>query len=184
MTIYPPHPDGKPTFLLDIDDVVNARAPQWNSKPRKVRAMCGGREFLVRWAQPLVDRLNELDRSGLVNGLYCSTWNSYIQNLVGPMGLPSWPVAFETHALHHRAISSLKQRTAAALHNSGRRFIWADDTEVPYTWEPMRAVMEKDGRALLIRPKADIGLTPADMDAIDQFCGLYRVDPEVEAVMP
>ncbi|GAA2643951.1 hypothetical protein GCM10010399_92380 [Dactylosporangium fulvum] len=64
--------------------------------------------------------------------------------------------------------SAAKLAAARAVLAAGRRLVWTDDDEVPESG-PLRAELTAGGRALLIRPDARRGLTPADLDEIEAF---------------
>lgn len=173
-----------PVMLLDVNGVLNAHGPYADTHKRGQRrynprwgctmstgmARTRGENYTFWWAQPMVDRLCDLHDSGLVEIRWASTWNSDIDAVETLFKMPSLPRAFSTTGVHHRDIPRLKRQAAArVLDEENRRLIWADDQEVPFTWELSHAAMTLGGRALLIRPREALGLLPTDLDNIDQY---------------
>lgn len=176
-----------PVLLLDVDGVINAHGPyadiykkgkrrynpHWDCRMSEGLARTGSRDWTIWWAQPMADRLLALHRDGAVEIRWCSTWNSDVTAIENLLGWPVLTVAFATAGVHHRDIPRLKRQAAQrVLEVEQRRLVWADDSEVPFSWELSHAAMTEDGRALLIRPRETRGLMPEHLDQIEQFCGL------------
>lgn len=191
------YPD-PPVVLLDVDGVLNAWGPYpgATTKNRRLNALWGckmdrgiasmdGRDWTMKWADPLMQRWAELHATGAAEIRWASTWNSDIEQVERLFGLPGWPIAFETRGLHWTKVAQLKRRAAVQVEEvEGRRRIWVDDNEVPHHWELAHAAMTANGRTLLIRPKEALGMCPQDMDAIEAFCGTAApIDPETEKAM-
>lgn len=159
----------KPVWLLDIDGPVNANRPGWGAAPRK--ATCAG--LTIRWAPALIVRIHELRRAGLVDIRWCSTWCGYpgqlaeLERVVG-LRLES---AIGDRSLS-RTWADLKVEAVENALAAGHRVVWTDDDEVAAAraLRPEIATAEADGRALLIQPKSNRGLQPADLDEIEAFC--------------
>lgn len=179
-----------PVVLLDVDGVLNAHGPYQLDYPRRKRrfnphwdcqmsagvASSDGRDWTIWWAQPAVDRLRKLHEAGLTEIRWCSTWNSDAGQIEDLLGLPALGVAFQTLGRHHREIPPLKRAAAQrVLNQERRRLVWVDDQEVPFTWELSHAEMTAGGRALLVRPKNDLGLMPDHLDQIERFVGAAGV---------
>lgn len=194
---------GPPIWLLDVDGVLNAFGPYSANAKKSARwinpywdnikmyngvAFSNGRGYTIRWAPTLVERINELHDTGAVEIRPCTTWNSDWVEIATLLGLPTdLEPAFPTRGVHWRDITIRKMRAASSIFDSGHPLIWTDDQAVPFTWEPLHALMEAGGRSLLIRPKEALGLLPGDMDAIDLFVQMHAprpIDPETEEVMP
>lgn len=185
------YPD-PPVMLLDVDGVLNAGGPYPGATKRKPRfnalwdcamnrglAAAGDREWVIKWAQPLIDRLLALHETGAAEIRLASTWAGQSADLERLLGLPAFPAAFDAVGEHWTRVAQLKRRAAAHVQDvERRRLIWVDDNEVPHHWELAHAAMADD-RTLLIRPKETQGLTPADMDRIEQFCGYPAAEPLV-----
>lgn len=175
-----------PVWLLDFDGVINAVSPAWGVKtvrrwsPPSKFAL--GKTYRVRWAQPLIDRIRQVHESGLAEVRWCSTWNMDTDALAEMTGLV-FPASFPLEPNLHWTLVSGRKRLAAqaVLEREGRRLIWTDDVEVPFTWELAYSTVTEGGRALLIRPKERVGLTPAHMDQIDRYIGRVPASEEVAA---
>ncbi|MEU0078426.1 hypothetical protein ABZY58_11065 [Micromonospora tulbaghiae] len=160
-------PSLPPVLLLDVDGVVNASTPGWSAPPRKGYASDSTREYALRWAPALIDRIRSLHKSGLVEVRWCTTWCAYADQLERLWALPTLGRAFTDDINGHTA--ALAKLTAARhVLTAGRRLIWADDSEVPLYGEVHDELIE-GGRALLIRPKASTGLQPEHLDQIEVF---------------
>lgn len=182
-----------PVMLLDVDGVLNAHGPYpgATTKNRRLNALWGcrmdrgiasmnGRDWVMKWAQPLMAELVSLHEDGAAEVRWASTWNSHIDQLELLFGLPKWPIAFETTGLHWTEVAKRKRRAANDVRErEGRRLIWVDDAEVPYHWELAHAAMTADGRSLLIRPREEIGLRPEDIEKIRLFCADPAADEEI-----
>lgn len=182
-----------PVVLLDVDGVLNAHGPYpgattknrrfnalWNCKMDRGTASMNGRDWVMKWAHPLMMELVELHEAGAAEFRWASTWNSDIEQLEQLFGLPGWPIAFETAGLHWTEVAKRKRRAADDVRErEGRRRIWIDDVEVPHHWELASAAMTADGRTLLIRPREEIGMRPEDIEAIKLFCADPAVDDEI-----
>jgi len=66
------------------------------------------------------------------------------------------------------ACRPLKLAAARAVLAEGRRLIWTDDEVLPEPG-PLRDELTRHGRALLIAPRPNRGLQPADLDRIEAF---------------
>lgn len=178
--------EAPPVWLLDFDGVINATGPAWGVKPLRMWSPPSryalGQTYRVRFAAPLIGRIKDVAESGLVEVRWCSTWNGDTDALRAMTGL-DFPAAFEVEPNQHWTIVAARKRLAAqnVLEREGRRLIWTDDVEVPFTWELSHATITQGGRALLIRPKERQGLLPAHMDEIDRFVGLETPAEEVAA---
>ena len=157
-----------PVWLLDIDGVINANRPGWGEAPRRIR--CAG--FVIRWAPKLLDRIRELHRTGEHEIRWASTWCGFpeqLDELSRHLGV-QFERAFTDRPMS-KTWAEMKADAALAVLAEGRRLIWTDDDEVPVApgFYPAIAEAAADGRALLIAPKSNRGLQPADLDLIAQF---------------
>ena len=80
-------------WLLDVDGVINANRPRWHAAPTTRRVAGGGREWVVRWAPALVQRIRQLVMGGVVDVCWCSTWCGDTGHLESALGLPTLPPA-------------------------------------------------------------------------------------------
>ncbi len=157
-----------PLWLLDIDGVINANKPGWSAPPRRIR--CAG--FVIRWAPALIDRIRSLHRDGVVEVRWSSTWCGFppqLDELSARLGLRLESAFGDRPA--HLCWGDMKANAALDAVREGRRLIWTDDDEVGAARElfTLLADAARDGRALLIAPRSNRGLQPADLDAIEAF---------------
>lgn len=159
-----------PVWLLDVDGVVNIRKSPWHTAPHNGRAFDNGREWKIRWAPQLIDRIRALHKFGAVEVRWCTTWCSNADQMERLFKLPVLGRAF-TEELRGFECSEAKLAAARAVLAEGRRLIWTDDVEVPIERnEPeLYAELTAGGRALLIRPDERGGLRPEHMDEIEEF---------------
>lgn len=163
--------DLPPVWLLDIDGVINANKPGWGAAPRRVR--CAG--FVIRWAPKLIDRIRELHNTGGCEIRWASTWCGYpeqLEELSNRLRLHLEP-AF-TDRPRSKTWADLKLEAAERVLADGRRLIWTDDDEAGIAPQFSAAVAdaEQDGRALLVAPRPNRGLQPADLDRIAEFAAV------------
>ena len=159
--------DLPPVWLLDVDGVVNTSRPGWGAAPRKGTAYAAGTGYTMRWAPALLDRMRRLHRDGVVEIRWCTTWCAYADQLERLWALPVLGRAF-TDDINGHAAAVAKLAAARQVLAEGRRLVWTDDTEVPLFGE-VHDELVADGRALLIRPKASVGLQPEHLDEIEAF---------------
>lgn len=162
-------PTTAPVWLLDVDGVINANRPGWGATPRSGMAYSGGYGFRIRWAPALIDRIRALHTAGLVEVRWCSTWCPDAGQLERLLRLPSLSRALDMSPVPGGAAGwPLKLAAARQVLADGRLLVWTDDEAIPGPGA-VRDALETDGRALLIAPKSNRGLQPADMDAIEAF---------------
>lgn len=158
-----------PVWLLDVDGVVNATRPGWSAAPMRRTVYADG-EWTLRWAPALVRRIRHLVAAGHVELRWCTTWCPHAGLLERLWGLPELPRTLTDDEcwLSPGRIDAAKVDAARKVRADGRRLIWTDDTAVP-AFGPLHEELTADGRALLIRPVARVGLLPLDMDRIEAF---------------
>jgi hypothetical protein len=154
-------------WLLDVDGVINVRKPGWHAAPHHGRAFAEGTAWPMRWAPALTARIRRLHSSGVVEVRWCSTWCAWSDQLERLFRLPALACAFTTTV----DAPAAKLAAARAVLAGGDHLIWTDDDEVP-AGGPLLDELTATGRALLIRPDARRGLTPAHLDEIEAFARL------------
>lgn len=162
-----------PVWLLDVDGVVNANRPGWGGPPRRslVWADSDRTSYLIRWAPALIDRIRALHDGGAVELRWCTTWCPDAARLEQLWRLPPLIRAFTADPMPRGAACwPLKLAAARAVLAQGRRLVWTDDDALPPPG-PARDELTAGGRALLIAPRANRGLQPADLDRIESFAG-------------
>jgi hypothetical protein len=161
--------DHRPVWLLDVDGVLNADKPGWGAAPRRVQVFSHhvSREFTIRFAPDLIERVRRINRDGLVEIRWCTTWCGDTDGLEKVFVLPAFGASW-TDYYDGDAARQAKLAAARAVLADGRRLVWTDDSEVPEDGD-VHDELTKAGNALLIRPDARYGLQPADLDAIEAF---------------
>jgi hypothetical protein len=156
-------------LLLDVDGVINAFGkPGWGAAPRKTKIG----ECTIRWAPRLVFSLKSLQRAGLIEMWWSTTWcgdELALKLLEARLGL-QLPRAF-TERPPHKTWGDMKAGAALDALNAGRRVAWADDTEVRGAWYlfPRFESEERQGSILPLIPHPNRGLQPDHVQAIEGF---------------
>lgn len=153
-------------WLLDVDGVINASRPGWGASPRSGTAHSGGYSFRIRWAPELILRIRDVRERG-VDVRWCTTWCTDADQIERLTGLPPLTRCWTDPINGHEA-SEAKRAAARAAVATGDRLIWTDDAITP-TDGPLYDELTRDGRALLIAPKASRGLQPSDLFEIRTF---------------
>lgn len=169
------HPKTAPTvWLLDVDDTINGWEAGWTDGDLKIAPAetPTGRTVKIRYSQQLINRIIALHRTGTVQVVWSSIWCDDIsaRNLESALGLPIFDTAFTTP--QNRFVGDLKLAAAMHVLAQGRRLIWTDDAEIPAVGTGAHRQLTDSGNALLIAPKANHCLRPADMDTIEAFAAL------------
>lgn len=152
-------------LLLDVDGVVNATHPLWEAETATGRVPVQDQTFTLTWAPALVDVIRQYANSGCVDVRWCTTWCEEATQLEYLWQLPHLARAWQHNP---DDITAAKAQAAWDVIDSGRRLIWADDSVTP-THGGMFDELTAGHRALLLRPQFTVGLTPADVDAMDAF---------------
>jgi len=164
---------GRPVWLLDVDGVLNVTRPGWGGAPlhKLLWSNSDKRSYPIRWSPALLDRIRALHNSGAVELRWCTTWCPDANRLEELWRLPRLRRALDADPMPRgSACWPLKLAAARAVLAQGRRLIWTDDEAVPPEG-PVRAELTAGGRALLIAPRANRGLRPADLEEIESFAG-------------
>ncbi|MGX6604830.1 hypothetical protein ACWKSP_22280 [Micromonosporaceae bacterium Da 78-11] len=163
-----------PVWLLDVDGVINASRPGWGAAPtaKQVWSSSSHREFRIRWAPALLNRIRRIHAAGLAEIRWCTTWCADADALEAALGLPHFTRAF-TDPINGRVAAMAKLAAASQVLAEGRRLVWTDDTETPTEGE-LYERLTFDGKALLIAPHPSRGLQPDDLDRIDAFLGAEK----------
>ncbi|MBO3089486.1 HAD domain-containing protein [Cellulomonas dongxiuzhuiae] len=168
---------GVPVWFLDVDGVINIDTDASLEGTNVVELVVRGWPVTIRYRPAVVSRINALQRSGMVEVVWLTTWHQDAVDVLSPaIGLDPFSVADERSdgpslAAHPENALGLTwwKEAAARVHLMQRRssaFVWTDDelavgrTEV-HSWAP--------GRKLLLAPEPHLGLTVADLSAIEAF---------------
>lgn len=175
----------KPLWLLDVDGVLNAVnvLSELQSMPedacwpdyRKGRAESGrrpGHTFQIIWSPTLIERITALHESGRVEIRWLTTWEERAQTEIAPLlGLPHFELAGKRN-LKTEGRWWWKLPIAQAATAPERALVWTDD-DLPGVPEAKRWMLrrfeERGGKSMLVSPKFDVGISSAQMDAIEAF---------------
>lgn len=159
----------KTVWMLDIDGVLNTFTPSWGLEELTHVKVA---RTPIRYAPPLIDRIQAVHRAGLVEIRWSTTWCGY------PVQLAALEDLFGLHierAFGDRPMSKtwaeLKCEAAVAVVEAGDRLIWTDDDEVGVapSFYPVIGEAVATSQALLIQPESELGLQPDHLDAIEAF---------------
>ena len=115
-----------PIWLLDVDGVINAF-----DETRPVLGEWGdwetftARGFPIRHSPAMVERIRALHEAGRVEVRWLTTWGSYANTDLEPLGLPAFEVAAEQP--FRERLSWWKLPVAQDLFARGHQIIWTDD---------------------------------------------------------
>lgn len=164
-----------PVWLLDIDGVLNALVnrdtlehPHWTDLEKKLVSTSHGGQFDLTISATVIAFINA--QAALGHDIrWATTWQNDANTFVAPaFGLPQFPVGARALGLSDYYY---KERAALLAIDEGRPLVWTDD-------DAMRLIVKEEIRNsgvphLLIEPDPTVGLTPADLDAIDAFLRKY-----------
>ncbi|HEY8302280.1 MAG TPA: HAD domain-containing protein [Jatrophihabitans sp.] len=179
-----------PVWLLDIDGVVNAlaRGPVAGSWPAAdwaqhvVRADIPGSGRMVLpifVAQPVVDFVTRVHRSGAAEVIWHSTWReAAVSDLAPTLGLPRLPISHAPEWTQRPPDRWWKLPAAQRVLEAGRRLVWTDDDIAVVPDQVAGLATRAD--ALLISPDPQTGLTADHLAAIADFLGTAVSSPPAD----
>lgn len=151
-----------PVLFLDIDGVL---APFDHRQPEMVPVYVGGWQGTVLVSPPLLDRIRILHESGLVEVRWLTSWDDDAPNLFEPAtGLGSYTGYPEPST----GLGYWKEHVVRTHADTGQAFIWVDDEMADHP-TCRRFAADTAGQGLFITPDPRVGLTLADLDAIETF---------------
>lgn len=162
---------GRPVWLLDVDGVLNANRPSWGAAPQQALVAAGGGQWKFKFSPHVTGFVRGTVLSGAAEVRWSTTWVPWRADVEAAFRLPEIPVAFTLNGDEEwRTVDEAK--IAAALHvveAERRPLVWTDDEVVPATG-PVRERLESAGvPVLLLAPRSNRGLQPADVEAITEF---------------
>lgn len=167
--------DLRPVWLLDVDGVLNSLGGAPN--PRSLKLGTAKQKYLktksgtyrLRVNNDLVDFVNRMNDSDLVEVRWCTTWSDEANTVFAPaFGFPQLLVGAKPPTDTGRWDDyNWKSNAARRVLNSGRRLVWTDDDAIP-SWFDEEVSSYSKGH-LLVRPNPEVGLTPADCAGIEKF---------------
>lgn len=162
----------KPIWLLDIDGVINStlrRFPtktwpegQWLSK----HVWSGRSRWPIHVAVPVRDYVRTVHEMGLVEIRWHTTWQETANNVSRVFDMPEFPVQPAPEFLEDLT-DWWKAPPAVRVLLENRPLLWTDD-DLNYLSKEEWALFRGAG-AVLIRPDTGTGLSPANLQQIDQF---------------
>lgn len=180
----------RPLVLLDVDGVLNALVRPDSADPQQGRATALARTWPIRWSPDVVAAVRDWTVRADVEWL--TTWadaaNGDLRTL---LGLPELPVAGRPDgaagATSRAGHDSLAGVTAAApdlltgrwwkldvvrdrlAREPDRRLVWLDDDLGPQP--DVQDWVRAHAECLLVAPDPAVGLSAADLEAVDRFLG-------------
>jgi hypothetical protein len=162
--------DKRAVWLLDVDGVVNligSKQTRWPGGQK--RTTVAG--YPIRWAPDLVDFVNTVNRAGMCEVRWATTWldDNLVDALVAALGFDHFASAYvrQPSEVHPEA----KRRAACRVLDVGRRLLWTDDDAIPAKRrERIELLGDGEGdRWLTIAPSESYGLGPSDAASILTF---------------
>jgi hypothetical protein len=179
--------NGPPVWLLDIDGVVNAVSAEppdvWPADCWvRAGAACTGVDWPLLAARPVLDFVRRVHRTGRAEIRWHSTWQHEAAAVADALGLPDFAVqpSPEFHARRGQRVGGAapvgatwwKLGAAERLVDGGRTLVWTDDDADVQLGRLAEHRLRGMSTTLILAPRTDVGLTPADLCAIDAFLGL------------
>lgn len=172
-------PRERPLWLLDIDGVVNALArgplptawPEHEWLHRLIITEIPGRGVMtlpILAARPVLAFIADVHHSGRAEIRWHSTWRAAAITAFAPaLGLPmTIPISVAPEWTDRPILQWWKLGAAERAVAARRSLIWTDDDLRSYEDDAAHLAAPDN---LLISPYGDTGLTPDELDAIEQF---------------
>lgn len=183
--------DTRPVWLLDIDGVLNATTSRsfpshvWPRYTwRQFTAMGNSREWTLKVAQPVVDFVQEVHDSGLVEIRWHTTWQHAAQNVAKELGLPEFPVheapEYTPTAWEGSTVGEWWKLPGAwrvigsEPGDEGRPLVWTDDDIGFMTTKEQLAALRAAGKVLLVEPGSKEGLVKKHLTKIREFIEMFK----------
>jgi hypothetical protein len=147
-------------LFLDIDGVLNALSSRHGFKDGRRRVVDG---FELNLSRRLGQRLRDLD----AEVRWLTTWGDRANAVGALIGLPHYTVAARPHGGASSAGSWKLDAVRSHTVREPRPFVWVDDEAIDE--QAAEWVTSCGVRSLLVRPRPNRGLAPADLDEIERF---------------
>lgn len=164
----------KPVWLLDIDGVLNAvdyptSTLRFKTWPQDTWLNARIMKFPMSVATAVRDFIRSSHESGLVDIRWHTTsWQDDVERITEWLDLPDFPVHRATNQ-HGWDRTWWKLPSAlSVVHLEHRPLIWTDD-DLNYELPPRQKKRLQEDGALLICPKTEVGLSPAELRRINKF---------------
>lgn len=166
----------RPVWFLDVDGVLNAvRHPVDEDGYRRIDVPGPwGRSWGIVHSPAIVARVGRLARDGSASVHWLTTWMDYAARFLAPrLGLPELPVAGESSlglALPEGPLGWWKAHAVDRYlaGHPGVPLVWTDDDLDDGTALALGAA-HPGTPTLLIAPSPLTGLTPGDLDRVEEF---------------
>lgn len=150
----------------------------WAAGIKKESSRTKRREYLIRYAQEVVDSLNEISDLDDVEFVWLTTWTNHAAGpLSADLGIngSNWRVLstpedewYDPNLAWWKSIALRED-----LRSSGTpdKIIWLDDDIKYYGLDikPLLSVISKSSEVLVISPESSVGLTDRDISGIIDF---------------
>jgi hypothetical protein len=176
--------------LLDIDGVLNATRREFPTHiwPRNdwtsFKAMGNRFEWTLKVARPVVDFIQEVHASGLVEIRWHTTWQHAAQNVAQELGLPEFPVheapEYNAQAWESSTVGEWWKLPGAwrVIDVERRPLIWTDDDISFMCTKEQLASLRAAGKVLLVEPSSIEGLVKNHLTKIKEFIDLFQEEPD------
>ncbi|MCD0445794.1 hypothetical protein LO763_19485 [Glycomyces sp. A-F 0318] len=153
-----------PLLIMDVDGVLNAPRPRWNSRVERQHVRTSVGEFKIAWSPALIDWLRELPKAFDVDLWWLTSWGPEVDKLETLWQLPRQHASRGIGTVLPSAqVAQAKHGFVAEVIASGRPWVWCDDEEAIAFDEPGIAPH------VAIQPNPKLGLTPDDANRIEAF---------------
>lgn len=170
----------KPIWFLDIDGVINVPGPFSNeggdnhdklyaTHPEWTNLMIG--VYPIMYAHRVVEFINRVHRSGLVQVQWLTSWNQTAVTEFAPaVGLDTFPVAGAKGSEFIYPVEKWwKYKTVEAVAGE-RNFIWTDDDlRAGFMDKLVRKNHDAGFKSLIIAPHQSRGLNNLHLKSIEEF---------------
>lgn len=162
----------KPVWLLDFDGVINVDGNMWPGELMRGKARTSnGFTYSVWWPPALINAMCEIISRDVVDVRWCTSWYGYTAQLESLVGLPSLSLALTDNDVLYGMRCAKLGAALRVIEDECRPLIWTDD-EVLTIISDERSAFTNNSDVLLVNTSAYDGLTPKDIEDIEQFIDL------------
>lgn len=172
----------RPLWFLDIDGVINSWDPpkahmihSFGEYKRYNLKLEDGNVYPLWWNQNVIDFINDINRSGLAEVVWLTTWVHEAQTAFAPLvGLDHFPAIEDMDGtLLNWSMDWWKWRRVRDFlgdNEENRAVVWTDDELSRQVKDAFRYRYDyQGGRSKLISVQRTPGLRTADMNGIREF---------------
>jgi len=151
---------GRVVVYLDVDGVISALSSKHAFRDARQYTVDG---FQLTLSRALGTRLRGLD----AELRWLTTWAEEANRVGALIGLPALDVAAHPPPGATASGPWKWEALRQVVELEGRPFVWVDDDAIGPDADAWAA--QSPGQALLIRPRGNRGLSPAELDEIEEF---------------